>query len=152
TIEGGPHGRERAEPHAGAWTSAIGMALKTLHVVFSFPPDPPGGTELYVAALCRELKAFGTDAVIAAPGVKSSRYRHDGLSVRRFQLKEGALDLPGLYGAGDRLAAENFDRLLDEERPDLLHQHAITPACSIQLVERAKKRGIPVVFTYHTPT
>src|SRR5262249_8974755 len=45
-----------------------------------------------------------------------------------------------------------FDRLLDEERPDLVHQHAITPGCSVQLIERAKKRGIPVVFTYHTPT
>ncbi len=126
--------------------------MKTLHVVFSFPPDPPGGTELYVAALCRELKAQGLEANVAAPGAKDSRYRHDGLTVRRFEMQEGALGLGALYGDGDDVAAESFERLLDEERPDLVHQHAITPACSIQLIDRARRRGLPVVFTYHTPT
>lgn len=125
--------------------------MKTLHIVFSFPLDPPGGTELYVAALCRELKAIGIDWVVAAPGAKNARYRHDGLTVRRFQ-QDAGLDLAALYGEGDRLAAENFERLLDEERPDIVHQHAITPGCSIQVAERTKKRGLPLVFTYHTPT
>ena len=126
--------------------------MKTLHVSFSFPPDPPGGTELYVAALCRELKAIGTEAVVAAPAARTARYRHDGLTVRRFQTKEGQLDLPALYGDGDSVAADNFDRLLDEERPDVVHQHALTPGSSIQIVERVKRRGLPLVFTYHTPT
>src|SRR5262249_8635614 len=30
--------------------------------------------------------------------------------------------------------------------------HAFTAAVSLQLVEAAKEAGIPVVFTYHTPT
>jgi glycosyltransferase involved in cell wall biosynthesis len=126
--------------------------VKTLHVVFSFPPDPPGGTELYVAALCRELGALGVESVIAAPGATDARYRHDGLTVRRFGMQDGRLDLNALYGGGDPVAAENFDRILREERPDLLHQHALTPACSVQLVRRARRHGVPVVFTYHTPT
>jgi glycosyltransferase involved in cell wall biosynthesis len=126
--------------------------VKILHVAFSFPPDPPGGTELYVAALCRELKAIGVESVVAAPGTRDARYRHDGVTVRRFAMEEGRLDLRSLYGAGDSMAAEHFDRILREERPDLVHQHALTPACSIQLVRRAKRQGVPVVFTYHTPT
>jgi len=126
--------------------------VKTLHVAFSFPPDPPGGTELYVAALCRELKSIGVDAVVAAPALRDARYHHDGVTVRRFAMQGGPLDLHELYGDGDRAAADVFDRLLRAERPDVVHQHALTPACSIQLVERAKAFGVPVVFTYHTPT
>lgn len=126
--------------------------MKTLHVAFSFPPDPPGGTELYVAALCRELNALGVESVVAAPGAKDARYRHDGLTVRRFAMRDGRLDLDALYGGGDPVAADGFDRILREERPDLVHQHALTPACSIQLVRRAHRFGVPVVFTYHTPT
>jgi glycosyltransferase involved in cell wall biosynthesis len=126
--------------------------VKTLHVAFSFPPDPPGGTELYVAALCRELQNIGVGAVVAAPGPRDARYRHDGVTVRRFEMQTGQMDLIELYGGGDRSAAEVFDRILRDERPDVVHQHALTPACSIQLVERAKAFGVPVVFTYHTPT
>lgn len=126
--------------------------MKTLHIAFSFPPDPPGGTELYVAALCRELQAMGVGAVVTAPGPRDARYRHDGVTVRRFAMQTGPLDLVELYGGGDRAAADVFDRILREERPDVVHQHALTPACSIQLIERAKAFGVPVVFTYHTPT
>jgi len=126
--------------------------VKTLHVVFSFPPDPPGGTELYVAALCRELNTLGDDAVVAAPGHKNGRYHHDGLTVHRFAMQEGPVDLTSLYGDGDLVAAGHFERILGDERPDILHQHAVTPACSTRLAELARARGIPVVFTHHTPS
>jgi glycosyltransferase involved in cell wall biosynthesis len=35
---------------------------------------------------------------------------------------------------------------------DVVHQHALTPACSPLLAIEAKRRAMPVVFTYHTPT
>ena len=40
---------------------------------------------------------------------------------------------------------------LASERPDVLHQHAVTAACSHELIAQAHARGVPVVFTYHTP-
>src|SRR5207344_3638668 len=49
-------------------------------------------------------------------------------------------------------ASARFVRILEEERPDVLHQHALTPGCSSDLSRQAKARRIPVVFTYHTPT
>ena len=126
------------------------MSTRTLHVCYSFPPDPPGGTEVYVASLCRELAAQGIGAVVAAPGEREQSYEVDGISVRRFQHNR-ALKLEEIY-AGDPIAAASFGRVLDRERLDVVHQHALTPACSPLLALEAKRRGLPVVFTYHTPT
>jgi glycosyltransferase involved in cell wall biosynthesis len=53
---------------------------------------------------------------------------------------------------GDPRAADAFERILAEEAPDLVHQHALTPACSVDVAERVKASGRPLVFTYHTPT
>ncbi|PIQ82931.1 MAG: glycosyl transferase group 1 [Candidatus Omnitrophica bacterium CG11_big_fil_rev_8_21_14_0_20_64_10] len=57
-----------------------------------------------------------------------------------------------MYGEGDPIAAESFERLLEAERPDAVHLHAFTAAVSIRLVRAASSRGIPILFTYHTPT
>jgi glycosyltransferase involved in cell wall biosynthesis len=126
--------------------------MKVLHLAFSFAPDPPGGTEIYVEDLCRELAALGVTAVVAAPGSRDEAYSHRGLTVRRFSTAGDDIELADLYGGNDPLAAEAFERILDEENPDVLHQHAFTSACSARLIRIAKRRGIPVVFTYHTAT
>lgn len=122
--------------------------MKVLHVTYSFAPDPMGGTEVYVRDLCRRLQSFGAIGVIAAPANRSDVYEIDGLRVHRFEPRQD--DLEALYG-GDRGAADAFDAVLDAERPDLVHQHALTPACSGELIARSRRRGVPVVFTYHTP-
>jgi hypothetical protein len=59
--------------------------MRTLHLCYSFPPDPPGGTEVYVASLCRGLAAQGISAMVAAPGEREDSYEVDGIAVRRFQ-------------------------------------------------------------------
>jgi glycosyltransferase involved in cell wall biosynthesis len=76
----------------------------------------------------------------------------DGLRVHRYAGAKKITDVSQLYGSGDTVAAGEFAKLLDEEQPDLLHLHAFTSAVSLQLIRQAKRRGIPVVFTYHTPT
>jgi len=125
--------------------------VKILHVTYGYWPDPVGGTEQYVAALSRELRHLGVESIVAAPGPADDRYEHDGIQVRRFRHLADGASLEALYGDGDVRAAEAFDEILNDEAPDLVHQHAWSPACSIALVQRAKARGIPVVFTYHTP-
>jgi glycosyltransferase involved in cell wall biosynthesis len=125
--------------------------MKVLQVVFSYPPDPPGGTELYVDALCRDLAPLGVTSVVVAPGRRNQHYTHKGIAVRRFAVQDWVGDLAELYGDGDPRARQAFEDLLDRESPALVHQHALTPACSVQLTRSAKARGLPVVFTYHTP-
>lgn len=126
--------------------------MKVLHVSFSYPPDPPGGTEVYVAGLCAELASLGVTSLVAAPGPADAEYEHDGVRVRRFAMTTEGLPLAQIYGEGDPVAAAAFAAILDDEAPDVVHLHALTPACSVRLVREARKRHMPVVFTYHTPT
>jgi glycosyltransferase involved in cell wall biosynthesis len=124
--------------------------IRTLHVCYSFPPDPLGGTEVYVRALCQSLDRFDIGSVVVAPGARDDTYEIDGVRVRRFEHRPTS-SLSDIY-AGDPEAAARFGAVLDAECPDLVHQHALSPACSPRLAAEAKKRVIPVVFTYHTPT
>lgn len=125
--------------------------MKIIQVPFTFGPDPFGGTEVYVANLAHDLNGLGVEAIVSAPSDTSRAYTIDDLRVRRFAISK-VTDITQLYGQGDVLAATEFAKIVDEEAPDLVHFHAFTAAVSVRLVEVAKNRGIPVIFTYHTPT
>ncbi len=124
--------------------------MKILHCSYSAHPDPAGGTEVYVAALCRALRAYGVESVVAAPAARDESLVADDVRIRKYAVSPSP-DLETLYGV-DAQASVRFVKILDEEQPDVLHQHALTPACSSDFSRHAKARGIPVVFTYHTPT
>jgi glycosyltransferase involved in cell wall biosynthesis len=125
--------------------------MKVIQIPFCFGPDPVGGTEVYVANLAKDLQKIGINAIVAAPAATTTSYRLDGLDVRRYAVGE-VTDVSELYGAGDQLAAREFGKLLDDENPDVVHLHAFTAGVSLRIVQTAKARGIPVAFTYHTPT
>ena len=125
--------------------------MRILHVPYSFAPDPPGGTEIYVESLAACQRAMGWEAAVAAPGRESAKYEHAGIPVWRFATCP-QLSLRELYGEGDSVAAEGFARIVDAYRPDVIHLHAMTSAVSVRLTDHAACRGIPVVFNYHTPT
>lgn len=125
--------------------------MRIVHVPYGFGPDPVGGTELYVAALARHQASRGAAPLIAAPAAAPASYTHAGLAVRRFAI-QGRLSLAELYGAGDPTAAAGFAAILDAERPDIVHLHAFSSAVSPLLARAAHARGLPVIFTYHTPT
>ena len=111
-----------------------------------------GGTEVYVEALGRHLTQQGVLSVIAAPATENQSYSYNHLPVRRFAISPEIRHLADLYGPGDRQGALEFAKLLDAEQPNLVHLHAFTRGVSLRLVRAAKARGLPVVFTYHTPT
>jgi glycosyltransferase involved in cell wall biosynthesis len=126
--------------------------VKIIHVPYCFHPDPVGGTEVYVEALARQLQDLGINVLVAAPGEQNQSYVHGELPVRRFAVSGRMNDVSELYGEGDPLAAAEFGKIVDEEKPDLVHLHAVTPATSVRLVRTVKRRHVPVLFTYHTPT
>ena len=125
-------------------------SLKVLHVVYSYPPDPPGGTEIVVANLAKIEAAAGVEVCVAAPAGRTESYRHEGVLVHRFAMSAD-LDLPALYGEGDEVAAENFAAILSRLRPDIVNFHAWTPAVSLRTVREAQRQGSATVFCYHTP-
>lgn len=126
--------------------------MKVIQVPFTFYPDPCGGTEVYVEALARSLSRRGVETLIAAPSDTEREYWHHGLRVFRFAVAPIIRDLSDLYNEGDLRAAESFEQIIEKQRPDLVHLHAFTPSVSLRLLRRIKKRKIPAVFTYHTPT
>jgi glycosyltransferase involved in cell wall biosynthesis len=127
--------------------------VRIVHVPFGYFPDTVGGTEVYVAELARCLRLRGVDSVVAAPATApaSHRYAHDGTPVVRFPIDEPA-DVGDLYGEGDEGAARAIVAIIDEVAADVLHLHAFTRAASLRAARLAQRRGIPVAFTYHTPT
>jgi glycosyltransferase involved in cell wall biosynthesis len=129
--------------------------LKVVHVPYTFAPDPVGGTEIYVEALCHELQAHDIESLIIAPSNEGAEaaYEHSGLRVCRLPSGSSAKRmLHELYGEGDPSAAARFAKILDDESPDAIHMHAFTRTISVLFVRAAKQRGLPVFFTYHTPT
>jgi len=125
--------------------------MRILHVPYSFYPDPPGGTEIYVDSLATWQRELGVEAGIAAPGRENTRYEHAGMRVWRFAAASD-VSLPELYGEGEPAAAREFGRILDEFRPDVAHLHAMTSTISVRLADEAMARRVRTVFNYHTPT
>lgn len=127
-----------------------GTVMRLLQVPFTFHPDAMGGTEIYVAALAQTLLSREVECMIAAPATTTSSYRYKELAVHRFAV--GHPSLAELYGDGDPAAAATFGAMLDKVAPDIVHFHAHTSAVSRLAMQEAKKRGMKVVLTYHTPT
>src|SRR5262245_39028159 len=126
--------------------------MRVVHVPFCYWPDPAGGTEVYVESLAREQLQQGLEVMVAAPGTEEQNYVHNGVKIRRFPVAQHVQDLRDLYGEGDAVGAEAFVQVLDVVQPDIVHLHAFTRGVSLRLARTAKQRGIPVVFSYHTPT
>lgn len=124
-----------------------------LHVPYTYFPDSTGGTETYVAALARGLRMRGFSSAIAAPlaGNGPREYEHEGSTVHRFGTAQ-SLSLAELHGTGDPVAAAEFGEIIATVRPRIVHLHAWTSGISLRLLRCAHASGIPVVFTYHTPT
>ena len=74
--------------------------MKILQIPFGYFPDVRGGTEVYVNALCRELKRLGCETFVAAPGSETAEYFHEDIPVFRYTVNpELSKDLRA--GAGD---------------------------------------------------
>lgn len=125
--------------------------MKIVQIPFCYYPDPHGGTEVYVESLSRHLRRRGVSVLIAAPGESNQSFIYEDMAIKKFKVGPPK-DLHDLYGEGNEEAAREFARILDEERPDLIHLHALTRGASLKLVREAQVRKIPVIFTYHTPT
>ncbi len=128
--------------------------MKVLHVPYAWHPDPCGGTEVYVRALITGLCESGWESELAVGTTAATgRVSEIAASVLTHRVPAPAsLTQPILYGAGEPYSADEFARLLDERRPDVVHFHAFTPVVSVLWLQAARDRGIACVYTYHTPT
>ncbi|MCU0754834.1 MAG: glycosyltransferase [Xanthomonadales bacterium] len=122
--------------------------LDVLQVPFEYYPDPAGGTEVYVAALCRELRGIGLNCGVAAPAPEDASYAVDAVPVRRYRIPGGAME----EAARQQALKRSFAAVLDALRPRLVHFHALSPGIGPGCVEAVVERDLPLMLTYHTPT
>ncbi|MEZ5988832.1 MAG: glycosyltransferase family 4 protein [Planctomycetota bacterium] len=127
--------------------------MRIQFVVHQFLPRHAAGTEIYTYHLARELGRRGHEVSIYTteirpdrPQYELRRTEHDGLPIWEAVHNHAFPSFRRTYL--DRRQEENFARVLDETRPDLVHfQHLHLH--SIGYVDVARARGLPIVYTLH---
>jgi GT2 family glycosyltransferase len=145
--------RERvlAGLRGGQRSSRAGGPRRVLHLVHGWPPWNPAGTEVYARRLALRQAAWRDVTVYArmadpGRGLGEALEVEDGgvrvrLAVNNFTQRD-PLSRNALH---DHRLAADFRRLLEEERPDLLHVHHLAGHAAT-LPGVAARRGIPILY------
>ncbi|HSE83900.1 MAG TPA: glycosyltransferase, partial [Thermodesulfobacteriota bacterium] len=127
--------------------------MKIVQVIHGFPPHDMAGSEVYTYNLSRELAKKDQVCVfhrIADPEreeYEMSFGTYDGLNICTINNTFKYCDSFEKTYRND-IISKKFERFLDKVKPDIVHFGHVT-ALSTTLIEEAKKRKIPVVFTLH---
>jgi glycosyltransferase involved in cell wall biosynthesis len=129
-----------------------GRRMKVLHVLHQFPEPAAGGTERSVAALAREQLARGHDVLVVSGSLESGAshdlvedHRH---GVRVLEIRRDDLYFEEWWKVWHPGVTQRFARLLEEERPDLVHVHHWLRLTS-DLVRTSRAVGVPTVVSVH---
>ena len=115
-----------------------------------YSPAQIGGTEIYILKLSRQLIKAGIEVVILCPagGSETERFTIDGIPVIASAgirtVQEHKVDL----GVQEPAVPGQFEELMKEIRPDILHFHCFWRR-NIFYLEQAAKLGIRTIITPH---
>ena len=127
--------------------------MRILQVAHGFPPYNIAGTEVYTYSLSRELakrhKVFIFHRVKDAQRKEYEIIRSEGDGLEIYALNNTfkyCSSFEQIYK--NEAIAKVFANVLDSVRPDIVHiQHLLF--LSTTIIEKIKKRGLPIVFTLH---
>ena len=125
--------------------------MKVVQAVGWYHPDSVGGTEVYVAALARELRVSGHQVLIAAPepGLTAPRvYDYEGCEVFRYPIP-AAPSRDEAQGDVTVRGAEYFHRWLADAHADVVHMHTFVTGLGLAEIRAARQAGSRVVVTTH---
>jgi glycosyltransferase involved in cell wall biosynthesis len=127
--------------------------MKIIQVIHGFPPYSMGGSEIYTHNLSREL-AKQDEVFVFYRIANPNRPEYDTRFTKSNGLNLFAINNTlKLYDSFKRTYKNDpiskiFESFLEEIKPDIIHvQHLM--CLSTTLVEEAKKKKIPVIFTLH---
>jgi glycosyltransferase involved in cell wall biosynthesis len=126
--------------------------MRVVHAVGWYFPQSTGGTEVYVAAVARELRRAGVDVHIAAPAPGASKpeaYEHDGVPVYRYPIPVRPTRAEARGEVVVR-GAESFHDWLTDLRPDVVHMHTFVTGLDWLEVKHARAAGARVFVTSHS--
>jgi glycosyltransferase involved in cell wall biosynthesis len=128
--------------------------VRILQVISGYLPHETAGMQVHVRDLCHGLRQRGHEVEVftrlAGKGHQEfelSCSEWEGIRVTRITNNFDDVDRFELLYTHPTIDAR-FDRFLDEVRPDLVHVHHLT-CLSTSMIEVARRRGIPVVMTFH---
>ena len=141
----------RPAPRSARVRATVPPVERVVHLVHGWPPFSQAGTELYahwlVARQSRD-RAVSVYARIADPdrslGDARERDEH-GARVRLLVNNFVQRDPISRNALHDHRLARDFDRFLDEERPELIHVHHLAGHCAT-LLRVAARRRVPIVY------
>jgi glycosyltransferase involved in cell wall biosynthesis len=127
--------------------------MRILLVCHDFLPNHPSGTEIYtwqIGTALRErgheVHVFTTDKHIGRPNLRIDLREYGGLPVHELVNNLFYNDFRETWDYPP--AARTFGIFLDDLKPDVVHfMHLMY--LSVDCVEEARKRGLPVIFTLH---
>ena len=127
--------------------------MRILQVVHSFPPHNMAGTEIYTYNLSKELsKKSEVFVFYRVNDFKKREYELDydkfnGFNIVTINNTFRFCDSFEKFYKND-IIAQQFAEVMDKIKPDIVHiQHLIF--LSTTIIDKIKKRGIPIVFTLH---
>jgi len=126
--------------------------MRILQVVHDFVPHHTGGSELYAFYLSQELaRRHQVDVLFTGfdrqrPQYTRATFEYEGLRCHEVVHNHLSTRFQDTYA--DAQMEKMFERLLDECRPELIHIHHLLNH-SVNYLDIAAQRGIPVVFTLH---
>lgn len=126
--------------------------MKIFHCLGNYFPDPVGGTEIYVNALCLKLKEDGFEVAVIKPSFLKTpaAYSINRIPVWEYhETSSPTVEMQMGLHAPDGL--ENFRQLLLREKPDVVHFHETAGSTGITIfhVKAAADLGFAVVATFH---
>jgi glycosyltransferase involved in cell wall biosynthesis len=126
--------------------------MKIVQAVGWYHPDSIGGTEIYVAALARHLRACGHQVLVAAPeaGAHAPRtYDFEGDEVFRYPVPATPTRDEAQGDVAVR-GAEHFHRWLRDADADVVHFHTFVTGLGLPEIVAAKQTGSRVIATTHS--
>ena len=127
--------------------------MKIIHCLNHFLPQQVAGTEIYVDALIQGLFSLGIESVVAIPNFgkeHAETYLFNNYPVISYA-EPSVADRQMLSGKTAPLGIKEFLRILDDQRPDIVHFHgySIGTGIGIHHIKAARKRGFKIVTTLH---
>jgi glycosyltransferase involved in cell wall biosynthesis len=124
---------------------------RVLHLVHGWPPFNPAGTEVYARSLAvrqaadREVAAYARIADQMRESGDVTELIDEGVRVRLTVNNFVARDPTVRNAIRNPRLERDFDRMLAEFEPDLLHVHHLS-GHALSLLDRAAARGIPILY------
>ncbi|RNL51130.1 glycosyltransferase [Pedobacter jejuensis] len=123
--------------------------MKIALVTAYFYPKSTGGTEKYVLNLAKRFISELNEVHVITVGISETNF-YECIKVH-YVADELSNDNDIISGKKPSNNLEEFRKLLEDNRYDLVHFHTLTPAFNIYHIQAAKELNSAIHFTAHVP-